>query len=136
MLVVSLPIWLVVLALSYYYGGLRSFYGSFVGAVMVAANFLSAVYTDKKALKRSFGGAQALVVGGIVARLAVLGVILYALSLIKAISMTAAILTFVVGYSILLPIGVIIGFGQGFSLKSGRRGPSSKDAGKEQRKSR
>lgn len=94
-----------------------------IGLVLVAVYFGMAIYTAGKALEKSVGLAQGLVVGGFWLRLMILGVILYLISLVKGINLIAVILTFAIGYSIILPISL----GVWLPTKRG------KSAGKEKR---
>lgn len=120
----SLPFWLIIPAFAYYSGGRPALYGSLIGLGLVAAYFAVSIYTASKALEKSAGFAQILVIGGFWLRLAVLGIILYALSKIKGVNLTAVILTFAIAYSIALPISL------GMWLPSKRKSPKERSSGK------
>lgn len=110
-LVISLPFWLLIPVAAYFVGGWPAFWGSVIGLAMVALYYLMAVYTAGKALKKSVGLAQGLVVGGFWLRLGLLGAILYGLSYIKEISLVAVIITFAIGYSVMLPMSIAVTMG-------------------------
>ncbi|MHB0976675.1 MAG: hypothetical protein ACYC1U_05720 [Candidatus Aquicultorales bacterium] len=104
----SVPIWAAVLAGAYYAGGLPAFWGALIGIVLVAAYFAMAVFTAGKALEKSVGLAQGLVVGGFWIRLTILGVVIYTVSFFEEISLVSTVLTFAIGYSLVLPIALAI----------------------------
>ncbi|MCL4500026.1 MAG: ATP synthase subunit I, partial [Chloroflexi bacterium] len=107
-LMLSLPCWFVVLGIAYYVGGWPAFWGALIGLVMVAAYFAMGIYTAGRALEKSVGLAQVLVMGGFWIRLTILGVVVYLLSLVKGINLMSAVLTFAIGYSIVLPVSLAV----------------------------
>ncbi len=79
-----------------------------VGLILVLIYASLSLFTAAQAMKRSVAVAQGLMIGSFWIRLVLLGLAIYLLVNVEAISIVAVVITFVVDYSVLIPAGIIL----------------------------
>lgn len=77
-----------------------------IGVVIAVVYFLTSTFLSTWALKKRAGLAQSIVLSGFLARLTLLGVIFYLLWRFFQVRITDCLITFIVAYTLILPITV------------------------------